>query len=79
MPELMIKDIDEEIVQRLKHRAIFHGVTVEEEAKDILTQTIGYKRLSREEFIQKATELREMAGPQKTDSIDLIREDRDSR
>ncbi len=79
MPELMIKDIDEETVQRLKHRAIFHGVTLEEEAKDILTRTIGHKKLSRDEFIQKAEELRKMAGPQKTDSVDLIREDRDSR
>ncbi len=37
------------------------------------------QKLSLEEFLQKAAEFRKEVGPQKTNSADLIREDRDSR
>lgn len=37
------------------------------------------RKLSLEEFRQKAAQFRKEVGPQKTNSADLIREDRDSR
>ncbi len=77
MGELILRDIDETILSRLKEMAKSSGVSVEEEAKNIISNSIP-KEHTREEAIAYLDEIREKyAHLQTTDSVDLIREDRD--
>ncbi len=80
MGDILIRDVDEQVIQNLSNRAAAQGTSMEEYAKEILTSKVGsQKRLTRQELIRKADEFRKRVGPQKTDSTDLIREDRDNR
>ncbi len=82
MGDILIKNIDKDVFEYLVNRAESHGATVEEEAKEILIQSAGAKnkkRMSKEEFAQWADEFSRRVGPQRTDSTQLIREDRNSR
>ncbi len=80
MSDLILRDVDEYLIQKLTAQATAQGTSVEEYAKTVLTsQTPPPKRLSRAELVRKADEFRKKVGPQKTDSTQLIREDRDSR
>ncbi len=79
MSELLIKEIDENVLNHLQEQAMMHGQSVEEYAKDMLISKTEGKRISKEEFIKFANEFRKKVGPQKSDSTQLIREDRDNR
>ena len=74
MAQLLIRDLDDEAVQRLKDRAQRHGRSLEGEARLILTHAAGIsftaaRRLARQ--WQK-----KLAGRKLPDSTRLIREDR---
>jgi len=74
MAKILIRDLDDEIVKRLKERARQHGRSLQGEAKLILTQAAG---LSLNEVRQLACQWRErLAGREFPDSTDLVREDR---
>jgi len=77
--ELLIKNIDNELLEQIKQNAELHGVSLEEEAKFLLDQAIDRKKGDREEIVKWANDFRKKVGPQKSDSVDLIREDRDGR
>jgi plasmid stability protein len=77
MTELLLKEIDEPVLVRLKRMASAKGHSVEQEIADILTQAVNEKQAKREAFSAVAAELRSLAGAQSTDSAQLIREDRD--
>lgn len=79
MGELLIKNIDNELLEQIKQNAELHGVSLEEEAKFLLDQAIDRKKGDREEIVKWANDFRKKVGPQKSDSVDLIREDRDGR
>lgn len=70
---------DEKILQKLKQSASLHGTSLEEEANNILTQgLLSNQFMSKEEAINYCKGLRKKyAHLQKTDSVDLIREDRE--
>ena len=76
MAQLVLPDLDDDLVQRLRQRAARHGRTPEEEIRLILERTL----LSDwETFLDEADRLRARTPPQTTDSTDLIREERDRR
>jgi plasmid stability protein len=75
MAQLLVRDISTATVHRLKRRAREAGRSLEAEARQILethahVRTMGEARAA-------ADRIRAKIGPQKTDSAELIREDRD--
>ena len=79
MAQVVIRNLDEEVVARLKQRAAQRKVSLEESLREILTMAA---RPSREERIKRLREIRAMTPPLRPGAPlaeDLIREDRDSR
>ena len=76
MAQLIIDDLDERTMEILRLKARANGRTVEEEARSILSG--GGSKLSPAERLATAKAIAARARyPQKTDSVDLLREDRD--
>ncbi|RJP26763.1 MAG: plasmid stabilization protein [Candidatus Omnitrophota bacterium] len=74
MGELLIKDLDERLIHQLQNRASARHASLEEEVRDILMEAI---KPPINELAKKATAFRERtAERQKTNSLDLLREDR---
>jgi len=74
MAQILIRDLDDETVKRLKDRARRHGRSLQAEAKLILTQAAG---MSPSEAHQLARQWHQkLAGRQLPDTTDLVREDR---
>lgn len=79
MKSLVLNNVDDQVFEMLKTNAAFHGVSPEEEALSVLEQNLSplqiNKKTKAREFLHK---FREQYAPlQKTDSVQLIREDRD--
>ena len=79
MRDLYIKQVDDALIDRLQKSADINGVTLDDEAKKILeTGLPKFNAVTREESISALQTIREAyAGVQSSDSVDLIREDRD--
>ena len=77
MATLTIRNLDDEIVDKLKHKAKEHHRSLEAEVREILKQAA--ERKSREELLAAADRIAAMTpkGVKQTDSAKLIREDRD--
>lgn len=77
MATLTIRNLDDEVVEKLKQRAKAHHRSLEAEVRVLLIEAAS--RPSREEFFKQAERIRAMTPnvPQ-TDSTELIREDRDT-
>ncbi|HEY3778745.1 MAG TPA: hypothetical protein VGL35_11870 [Rhizomicrobium sp.] len=78
MGQIIIRNIDDRVVSRLKRQAAEQGLSLEESLRRALAQLA---RPSKEEIIAEQRRIRAMSPPI-TDSPfseDLIREDRDSR
>lgn len=77
MAEVIVRDLDDEVIERLRARAALHGRTLEEEAREILSRAAP---LTPAEKLAIADRIRAMTPRHlDTDSADLIREDRDTR
>jgi plasmid stability protein len=74
MPSILIRDLDKETVKQLKRRAAANGRSLQAEAKEIIERSARQKTF--EQLRREAERLAKSSGPQKTDSVDLIREDR---
>lgn len=75
---LHLRDLDDEIVARLKRRAARHGRSTEAEHREILRQALGSE--SEPTFEEQAAKLRAMtAGRTHTPAEILLRESRDER
>jgi plasmid stability protein len=74
MATLIIRNLDEQVAERLRLQARLKGVSVEEEARRLLAQGT---RLTREEFLEFAAGMRARQRPNRTRAVDLVREDRD--
>jgi hypothetical protein len=80
MAQVLLQDIDDEVVERLKAQAAERGITLEQRIEELLKQGAGSKRLAREEWIERSRKIRAMQlEPVERESWELIREDRDSR
>lgn len=74
MGQLIVRGLDDRLVQALKQRAARAGRSAEAEHRAILEQIL---RPETETFAEAAARLRARTPPQSTDSADLVRQDRD--
>jgi plasmid stability protein len=75
MPQLLVRDLDSAVVERLKQRAKRHGRSLQGEAKAIL-EAAATLRMDEARSIAAEWQ-RRLAGTMTSDSADLVREDRD--
>lgn len=76
MATLTVRNFDDALARRLAVRAAKNGVSREEEVRRILAAALG----SEDADIWAAIDaIRAQTPPQKTNSTDLIRQDRDTR
>ena len=76
MAQVLVRDLDADVVERLKDRASRHGRSLQKETKAILEEAS--RRYGMEEARRVAEEWHErLAGRTFSDSAELIREDRD--
>lgn len=79
MAQVVIRNIDDDVVERLKARAAAEKKSLEQKLRDVLTEAA---KPSRAEVIAELRRIREMSPPLQPGAPlaeDLIREDRDSR
>jgi antitoxin FitA len=77
LPQLLVRDVPQEVIEALKRRAAGHGRSAEAEHRIILEEAL---RPGRAGFWERAAALRaETRGRKLTNSTDLIRQDRDER
>lgn len=77
MAQILVRNLDESVVRKLKKRAKKNGRSLQAEAKIILQKEAGQPKLSRAEAWKLADEFRErLKGRKFTDSVKLLREDR---
>ncbi|MHB8763983.1 MAG: FitA-like ribbon-helix-helix domain-containing protein [Deferrisomatales bacterium] len=75
MAQLLIRDLEPDLVQRLKERAHLHNRSLQGEVKTILEESA---RLTVAETLDLALSWqRRLAGRPQTDSADVVREDRE--
>ena len=77
MPQLLVRDVPQDVVEALKRRAVEHGHSAEAEHRIILEEAL---RPARAGFWERAAALRAETHDRKlTNSTELIRQDRDER
>lgn len=78
MASLSVRNLDDDLLGRLKRRAARHGQSAEAEVRDILRQALSGE--AEVGFDELAAELRALtAGRKHTPAEDLVREGRDER
>jgi plasmid stability protein len=77
MSNILVRDLSPETVNNLKERAKRNRRSLQAEVRDILEREGSKGRLTNLEALRIFEEIAERAGPQTSDSVDLIREDRD--
>jgi plasmid stability protein len=78
MASLSVRNLDDDLVSRLKRRAARHGKSAEAEARDILRRALSSE--AEVDFDTLAAELRALtAGRKHTPAEVLLREGRDER
>ena len=78
MPEILVRDLNQKTVKRLKERAKVSGRSLQQEVKDILERAATALTMEEARRLSE-TWHRRLAGRSSSDSAELIREDRDSR
>jgi antitoxin FitA len=76
MGQILIRNLDDDALERLRLRASERRVPLERLVRDALHDMA---RPTRDELLAEAKRLREKIGPLADDSTQMIREDRDSR
>ena len=75
MGQLLLRNVDDDLIRRLKERAAAHGRSAEAEHRAILERAL---RPGGDSFVERAARWRRLtAGRETTDSAELIRADRD--
>ena len=74
MATIIIRNLDDEVAERLKLQARLRGTSVEQEARRVLAEGT---RLTRKEIAAEAAAMRARLPRSSVSSVDLIREDRD--
>jgi plasmid stability protein len=81
MSDILVRGLPPEVVETLKVRAKRNNRSLQAEVRDILQSAAG-PGLSHERvkaFLRVTDEIRRRSGPQSTDSVELIRQERDDR
>ena len=78
MATVTIRNLDNEIVEKLKMQAKEHNRSLEAELRQLLTDATKLQE-GREAFLKEAARIRGMTPKNRpqSDSVDLLREDRD--
>ena len=76
MAQMLVRDLDPEVVERLKARARVHGRSLQKEVKAILEEAAATLSLSEAEEVAELWQKR-LAGREYSDSAELVREDRE--
>jgi plasmid stability protein len=81
MGQVIVRNLDDEVIETHRRRAKARGVSLEQELRDVLGQAA---KPSKEEILREMREIAAMTpelppGQERTPSWKLIREDRDSR
>ncbi len=80
MAEIVVRDVDDAVVEKLRERAEAAGRSLEAEVKVILAREANSGKVDMETAHRLAGEFRaRFKGRKLPDSAELIREDRDSR
>jgi plasmid stability protein len=73
MATIIIRNLDDEVVERRRLQARLRGVSVEEEVRRVLA---GGTRVSRSEIAERAAAIRARQWPHPSPGIELIRKER---
>ncbi len=80
MAQILVRDLDDEVVDKLKERAKSAGRSLQSEVKRILEQAAEQRQVDREAALKRILELRRrFKGVKFPDSAELIRQERDAR
>lgn len=75
MPDVLVRDLDKSVVDKLKKKAAQHGRSLQAEVKNILSEAAAVADMRSElEVMQEIKE--SLRGFKQSDSAELIREDR---
>jgi len=74
MATIIVRNLDDEVAERLRLQARLRGVSVEQEARRVLAEGT---RMSRQQIAAEAAAIRARQPRSTVSSVDLIREDRD--
>ncbi len=75
MTDILVRNVDEDTVQRLKEKAKAEGASMSDAARELLKQGL---KPSREDLVKELDRIRGMSPYSDVDSTDLIRKDRDN-
>jgi plasmid stability protein len=74
MPNVLVRDVDEKVLEKLKTMAARNGRSLQREVQIILNDSINFEPLSDSEVARKIKD--SLRGRQHSDSAELLREDR---
>jgi plasmid stability protein len=74
MATIIIRNLDDEVAERLRLQARLRGVSVEQEARRVLADGT---RVTRAEIAARAATIRARQRPHRSRAVELIREDRE--
>jgi plasmid stability protein len=79
MPEVIIQEVDEELLNQLQNRANHHGHSLQTELKIILEQALAEPpKISMPEFLARVEPIRRRTANRiQTDSVELLHEGRE--
>jgi hypothetical protein len=79
MADIILRDLSPDVIERLADRAKRHGISVEDELKDIIESVVpGPGPVASADPLEVSDYWhRRLAGRMTSDSADLLREDRD--
>lgn len=77
MTDILVRNVERKVLEQLKARATGNGRSLQQELQEIIRQAAGYGTLDALALADRIR--REVAEqyPEQTDSVELIREDRD--
>ncbi len=75
MPDILVRGLDTDIVDRLKTKARQHGRSLQKEVKTVLEQAAGSGRTDIGKMIRQWQ--KKMSGRKSASSVEMIREDRE--
>ncbi len=74
MPNVLVRDVDEKVLEKLKTKAARNGRSLQREVQIILSEAINFEPLSDSEVAKKIKD--SLRGRSHSDSAELLREDR---
>lgn len=77
MGQLIVRNLDDALVDALKVRATAHGRSAEAEHREILRQALADRPAVTGDWIAKAAAIRARLRPSNVSTTDLLRADRD--